>query len=53
MGEVYRRLAHYVGRRWIANNGTIVVLALTYRVSAGFLLIQVLSLAALLWSSIA
>lgn len=52
MAEVYRRLAYDLDRFWDLNNGTIIRLTLAYKVAAGALVVEILSLAALLGDTI-
>lgn len=52
MAEVYRRLAYELDRFWESNNGQIQWLSRAYSVAAGALVLETLSLAALLGDSI-
>jgi hypothetical protein len=52
IAEVYRRLAYQLDRFWDSNDGTIAKLTRTYKVAAGALVIEILSLAALLGDNI-
>lgn len=52
MGEVYRRLAYQLDRFWEANDTTIARLSRTYGIAATALIVEILSLAAILSGNI-
>jgi hypothetical protein len=52
IAEVYRRLGYELDRFWESNNRTIVKLTRTYKVAAGSLVLEIVSLAALLGGTI-
>ncbi len=52
IAEVYRRLAYELDRFWEANNRAIIKLTRTYKVAAGALVAEILSLAVLLGDNI-
>jgi len=52
LAEVYRRLAYELDRFWEKNDQTIAQLTHTYKLAAGALVIEILSLAALVGDTI-
>lgn len=52
IAEVYRRLAYELDRFWDSNDKTILKLSRMYRLAAGALVIEILSLAVLLGDNI-
>jgi hypothetical protein len=52
MGEVYRRLAYQLDRFWESNDTTIARLSRTYGIAASALIVEILSLAAILSGNI-